>query len=301
MYDEASLRRLAARLRQDLFTLPATLANFAELKASFNIDDVNCDLHELETAEFFARRGIEDAVHLLHALILSAPALAEMHAAFKSALPEDLLTHTPEFDIEANEQYFHFPAQAAVERFFDLGLAAVGGVISAERLEILDSICSGMGNSVARFIEKCWIEPPSKETTIKEVGFALLKAAFPDTEPDGGISFKLADGKMRKPDAAIPSLRVCIEFKYANDAAELGNRVDEIVADMSAYGDARYDSFRAVIFAPYEGAAESTLEYLMKERTKNVRPRKEWKTFLVNAAGGRRHRKPVAKDRVAKS
>jgi hypothetical protein len=128
---------------------------------------------------------------------------------------------------------------------------------------------------------------PDREEPVKQLGFQLLKAPFPDTEPDGGIRFKLADGTSRKPDAAIPSLRLCVEFKFANDAAELSLRVDEIVADMSAYGDPRYDLFRAVVYAPYDDASQQRLDDLLRERMQNIHPRYEWKVFLAKGPGGR--------------
>jgi len=288
MYDEAALARLIARLRQELLTLQRELAYFAK-EARVSHRDPNFDPHEQEVAEHIALYSIENAIYLVEALLLSRPALADLYKHFKESLPAKLLEHEwGRYDWD--EQYVDFPAQNAVERFFDLGVAAIGGTISSERIEILDNICAGIGEAIRDFADRGWMPVPGKETPIKHLGFRLLKSAFPDAEPDGEISFKLPDGRVRKPDAAIPSLRVCVEFKYANDAAELNQRVDEIVADMSAYGDPRYDKFRAVVFAAYDGISNEELQKLLKHRLENIRLTYEWRAFLVRSVGRRTRR-----------
>jgi hypothetical protein len=290
MHDETAIRRLVARLRQERQNLSKELNDFAELDRVTDPDDKRFDPQERDRLKSFAQFRIENIVHLLRALLRSEPMLTELRTAFEKELPAKLLKYKFRRE-DDGEPYFDFSAQNVVDRFFDLGVAALGGVISAERLAIVDAICGGLGETVACFVGRGWMTPPDREEPIKALGFQLLRAAFPDTEPDGHIVFKLADGGSRRPDAAIPSLRLCVEFKYANDAAQLGRCVDELVADMSAYGDPRYDLFRAVVFAPYAGASQDTLETLVRERMKNVHLRGEWKVFLTKAPGGRTRRR----------
>jgi hypothetical protein len=287
MHDDAALRRLVSRLRQDLLKLPGELEHFAKVMR-VKPDDDNFDPDEQDQSEYFAKRAIENAVYLVGVLLLSTPMLRELHDEFRKLLPENLIKH--KWQRYEDELYVTFPAQDVVERFFDLGVAGVGGVISAERLEILDNICAGLGEAVAALVERTLIQSPDRETPIKHLGFCMLKAAFPDAQRDGEVNFRLPSGETRKPDAAIPSLRVCVEFKYANSETELSQRVDEIAADMSAYGDPRYDKFRAVVFAPYDGASNEKLQELLEHKMTNVRPHYEWKAFLVQAAGGRKRR-----------
>jgi hypothetical protein len=317
MYDDVALGRLVSRLRQDLLNLPNALRLYAEQKR-LGPGDSDFDPEEQAASESFARNSVENAVYLMRALLLSAPMLKDLYSEFNKALPSCILKHerrSHELYEESQYDYVDFQAQSVVERFFDLvqrfhgttpmgtrpisarrptvgpqryerfhgidvlGVAAVGGVISNERLEIVDAICSGLGEAVAYSVDKQWILAPDKETPIKYLAFQLLKAAFPDTHPDGGITFMLPDGQYRKPDAAIPSLRLCVEFKYANDETELGQCVDGIVADMSAYGDPRYDKFRAVVFVPYSGASQDKLQSQVSHRMKKVRPHYEWRVF----------------------
>lgn len=285
MHDEAALRRLVSRLRQDLLKLPEELEYFAKVKRETPPGHDDFDPDDFQAAEYRATYAIENAVHLVGALLMSTPMLMELYASFRKSLPLNLIDH--KWHRYEDELYVEFPAQNALARFFDLGIAALGGVISAERLEIVDSICARLGEVVAELVRLQWMSPPDKETPIRLLGFQLLKAAFPDAEPDGGIRFRLVDGTSRRPDTAIPSLRLCVEFKFANDKAELSQRVDEIVADMSAYGDPRYDLFRAVVFAPYEGVTQESLQTLVRERMKNVHPRCEWQVFPAKGPGGR--------------
>jgi hypothetical protein len=287
MYDEAALRRLVSRLRRDLLELPERIEYFAKAEPPGH-DDYDYDYYR--AAEYQARTAIENMVLLVSALLLSTPMLIDIYNEFRKSLPNDLLEWR--WDMFDGERYLECPARSAVERFSELGIAALGGIISAERLEVLDNICAGLGDAITRFIGHGWMQPPNRETPVRQFGFILLKASFPDTEPDGGIIFRLADGTERRPDGAIPSLRLCIEFKYANNEEELSQRVDEIVADMSAYGDPRYDKFRAVFFVPtsYDGVTQDHLRTLVRERLRNVRPQYEWEVFLVKAAGGRQRR-----------
>jgi hypothetical protein len=128
MYDEAALRRLVSRLRQDLLKLPEELKKFGQLKRlekRLGEDDPHFDSHEMEVTEYWARRSIEDATYLVHALLLSTPMLAGLHTAFKNSLPHNLLDHKWGRD-DNDEEYFDFPAQDAVERFFTLGIAQAG-------------------------------------------------------------------------------------------------------------------------------------------------------------------------------
>src|SRR5947207_14885453 len=99
--------------------------------------------------------------------------LSHLLESYNAALPKDLLEHTWQ-DSDYDGEYLQMPAQAASERFYNLGIAALGGVISAERLAVADSIFASLGKLIRRLCENELLKAPSREADVRKVGFAVL-------------------------------------------------------------------------------------------------------------------------------
>ena len=84
---------------------------------------------------------------------------------------------------------------------------------------------------------------PKLYNTVKFV----IDATFPDAKNAGSNFLKTA--KEYKPDVLIPSLRVALEYKYADKEHKLASQLDAICADQKGYtGDEDYKLFFAVFY-----------------------------------------------------
>lgn len=282
---EDVLRRLASIVRERLRKLKKNLDEYADARDTMDVEEPEI----VDTLGRDAQQEAENLVHLVRVLLRSGEALSHIRLDFEERLPSEFLTF--EWDeIDEHIKFADFPIVPILERFLDLGVAAHGAVVSGEQLFALDRICESLGATIGGLNKACGLPLPNGETPVKKLGFELIKAVFPDALPDGNVSFHLANNQVRKPDAAIPSLRTCIEFKFADDAKALGKALDELAADISAYGDARYDIFRGVIYAPYSEDAKADFDQMWKERRNKFKSTTEWVVFVAYGPGGRSKR-----------
>jgi predicted nucleotide-binding protein len=137
--EEIALKSLVARLQEELRDLPDTLKRFGEInrlgeqEQRSGEDNPYLDPDEIESATYWARRSLENSVYLLDILLSSAPELAGLQTAFKNSLPSEVLDHNWGRG-EAGEPYYDFPAHNAVERFFELGIVAMGREVAVAGL-----------------------------------------------------------------------------------------------------------------------------------------------------------------------
>lgn len=108
-------------------------------------------------------------------------------------------------------------------------------------------MCENIGGTVERMVTRKMLGAPTREEDVKQILYGCCLSAFPDVVPDGQIKFKrLLKGY--KPDLGVPGLKTCVELKIARDMNDVAKVLEQVVVDMSAYGDDDYTTFLSVIY-----------------------------------------------------
>ncbi|MDW9382775.1 hypothetical protein [Chryseobacterium sp. JV558] len=116
------------------------------------------------------------------------------------------------------------------------------------------------------------------ETSINRSIRTILYSVFNDVSNIHEPFSKIA--KCYKPDILIPSLKTCIEYKFAKDETRLINTIGEIYEDVHGYSNhPNYNLFYAVFYFqnPYS-FPQNRFNEIIKEK----KFPKEWKLLLIN-------------------
>lgn len=122
---------------------------------------------------------------------------------------------------------------------------------------------------------------PHNEAAVKAAIFAYLRIMYADTIREFSIGQEI---KTFKPDMGNRSLKLAIEYKFADTEAEVKNSVDGIFADIHGYdrsGDWQY--FYSVIYQtqPFVTPAQIESQFAAIEDSTN------WRCILVTGTGNR--------------
>lgn len=133
---------------------------------------------------------------------------------------------------------------------------------------------------------------PATEPQIVSTMYPVVKLAFPDALPDRSISFQ-GRTKTYQPDMAIPSIGICVEYKFATNNQEYAKEVDEIITDIINYGDATYKKFVAVMCATH-GVLREQADFF-HDVTQRLAPyggiTDAWQFVFVRVPGARKQQK----------
>lgn len=287
MMEEAAVRRIIYGINRAIEEAQWYLDKH-KFNEEIGPDDEKFDAYDYnkKMAEYYG----ENAALLIISFLNSSNSLTNIYNSLLSKIDGKSITSVGHnIDDEDGTEYSFLPVWETYLRHFRLGITAIGGAVPAEKLATLDNICTGIGKAIQHLFEKDIIDKPDREEVVKQISYALIQSVFHDTVPDGDIKFQHLDGRVTRPDAAVESLRVCLEFKFAENEAELIAAIGSVIDDMSVYGDARYDVFRAVFYVTYDITQEH-FDNLFRDRLKKIKPRFEWQAFLSKGPGARKPR-----------
>jgi REase_DpnII-MboI len=126
---------------------------------------------------------------------------------------------------------------------------------------------------------------PRNEAEIKNSIYKLLIHVFPDTVREIPIS-KIS--KVYKPDIGIRSLKIAIEYKFADSAEELKKSIGGIFEDIQGYeGSEDWKTFYAVIYQ----TDHYMTPFQIEEEFKLSNVNHNWKPILVFGKGKRLDKK----------
>lgn len=135
------------------------------------------------------------------------------------------------------------------------------------------------------------------EKAVRDIMHAFLGNVFPDYSSDEKSAKVLKPIKSFVADAVVHSLRAAIEFKFADNVAEVKTAYEGILTDLSAYNDKHWRYYYSVVYmtGPYETEARFAKAVDLSGHAGR------WTQILVNGTGHRikRSTRSAAKDLTA--
>lgn len=122
---------------------------------------------------------------------------------------------------------------------------------------------------------------PHNESVVRQVMFNYLLVCYPDVVREMPIPQVF---KSYKADIGIRSLKVAIEYKFADSLDEIKSQVGEIYEDVHGYEDADLHRFYAVFYTTQAFATQGQLHAAF-DRSKVP---KNWVPILITGNGSRR-------------
>jgi hypothetical protein len=173
------------------------------------------------------------------------------------------------------------PQLGILRQYFDAIESAVIGTdalsdITAYELQRLEVIL----RSTAKIIFDSQTDPHN-ESVVRQVMFNYLLVCYPDVVREMPIPQVF---KSYKADIGIRSLKVAIEYKFADTLDEIKSQIGEIYEDVHGYEDSDLHRFYAVF---YTTQAFATQEQLYAAFDGSKVP-KNWVPILITGSGSRR-------------
>ena len=127
------------------------------------------------------------------------------------------------------------------------------------------------------FLVENLIQVSTSETSVSNCVKTVLKSVFGDFKNLSEPFIRTA--KCYRPDILIPSLKTCIEYKFAKEESRLINTIGEIYEDVHGYSNHReYNNFYAVFYTQNFNFPKHRFEEIIKEK----KFPKNWKFILLN-------------------